>query len=163
MSIKQHTLILGVESLLEILRNKVLPVSEVNSKYGCWTFSGRSEWTLVPRYRRENHLTAITETWFLLGRSCPTTGWSLCLLFNKKQKKKKTSSVELQTEASKLQLSSFMKKLWILSPVTRVRRMAVNLTWNSVDSDLPLGKTFRVSFKVVLYRDCVQWQEIASH
>jgi hypothetical protein len=60
----------------------------------------------------------------------------------KKKNKQKTSFVELQTEASKLQLSSFMKKLWILSPVTRVRPMAVNLTWNSVDSDLPLGKTF---------------------
>jgi hypothetical protein len=80
-----------------------------------------------------------------------------------KQRKKELLLLNFRLKPQNFQLGSFMKKLRRVSPVTAVRRMAVNLTWNSVDSDLPLGKSFRVCFKVVLYRDCAQWQEIASH
>lgn len=80
------------------------------------------------------------------------------------KQKKRSSFVELSTETSKTSASSFfMKKVLIHSLVTMVRRLAVNLTWNFVDSDLPLGKTFRVCFKLVLYRGSVQSQEITSH
>jgi hypothetical protein len=44
-----------------------------------------------------------------------------------------------------------MKRVLIHSLVSMVRRLAVNLTWNFVDSDLTLGKTFRVYLKLVLY------------
>jgi hypothetical protein len=98
---------------------------------------------LVPRQRRRNHLTAITQTRFPVGGSCPTTGWSLCLLLNKKKLLLLNFGLKLQN----FNLSSFMKKPWILSPVNTVRRMVVNLTWNFVDSDLPLGKTFTRLFQ----------------